>query len=937
MVRSRPGWVLAVIVIFVEAVVAGAGEGQKVIWLEAEGFDNTGGWSNDSQHVDVMGSPYLLATGVGKPVKDAVTKANVPTDGTYRLWVRCRDWLPEHHPGVFQVLVGKKASGVTFGKADDDAWQWVDGGTFELKKGAVEVRLHDLGGWWGRCCAVVLAAGDSKPADDLKALAAQRLKYGGLSGEVKAMVGYDVVVVGGGPAGCGAAVAAARNGCKVAFIQDRPVLGGNASSEIEIPPMGYIGNPPDRVNVTGLAEEFFGQQGWSRFADLKKIERIVRAEKNISLFLNTRATGVEMAGGDRIAAVLALDVRTGGRMSFAAPLFVDCTGHGWIGYYAGAEYRQGQEARAEFGESLAPVQAGKRTMGNSLYKAIIKDHRASPAGGGQIAPAPGAVVKYSDKARVTVTGDWAHSTFHGGDYLHDGDAGKGEKSVAFALDVRAAGRYTVYLGYVAWSNRAASVPVTVEHADGKTAVTVDQRRSEHGWRALGTFRLAPHGPARVTISTAGTKGTVLADRVRVLAEGAKRTAASAPARPPAPPADGVRFDCPAWAYQWKKASDFEIGGHRRIREIRRPGNYDVPSRGKGRSPGNNINGAIVHSWWIEYGGMVNTIDDAEKIRDELFRITLGMWNYAKNYNPRTVAKNKHRELVWINYVPGVRESRRIVGDYIMSQRDYDLRTIHPDTVAFTDWGIDVHHPEGFWVKGNDCIHVYGGRRTSIPYRTLYSKDIVNLFMAGRCHSATHMALGGTRVMRPMCATGQAAGTAAALATRHDTSPRGVYRKHIAELQQTLLRDGCYLMGVKNADPADLARTARVTASSSAPGMPPAKVIDGWNRVVGKDRSAWSPDPKAPGPHWLQLQLPKADTVDTMHVTSEQRSADFRVQAWVDGGWKTVAQAPAEKARRVVLHFAPVGTDRVRIIADRDPRGFVLCEVRLYHERAPAAK
>ena len=138
----------------------------------------------------------------------------------------------------------------------------------------------------------------------------------------------------------------------------------------------------------------------------------------------------------------------------------------------------GQEARAEFGESLAPVKAGKRTMGNSLYKAIIKDHRGSPAGGGEISPAPGTVVKYSDKAKVTVKGDWTHSTFRGGDYLHDNHAGKGTKSVAFTLGVDKAGRYEVFLGYIALDNRAANVPVTVEHSDGKTAVTVDQRRSD---------------------------------------------------------------------------------------------------------------------------------------------------------------------------------------------------------------------------------------------------------------------------------------------------------------------------------------------------------------------------------------------------------------------------------------------------------------------------
>ena len=145
-----------------------ATDNQPVIWLEAEQFAQTGTWSIDAQFVDTMGSVQLLATGCGKPVEDAVTQAAVPVSGAYRLWVRCRDWLPEHSPGLFQVAVNGKASATTFGKADGDQWQWVDGGTFELQVGAAEVRLRDLTGWWGRCDAVVLAQGDFKPSNDLR-------------------------------------------------------------------------------------------------------------------------------------------------------------------------------------------------------------------------------------------------------------------------------------------------------------------------------------------------------------------------------------------------------------------------------------------------------------------------------------------------------------------------------------------------------------------------------------------------------------------------------------------------------------------------------------------------------------------------------------------------------------------------------------------------
>ncbi|RKY06581.1 MAG: hypothetical protein DRP66_08515 [Planctomycetota bacterium] len=272
-----------------------------------------------------------------------------------------------------------------------------------------------------------------------------------------------------------------------------------------------------------------------------------------------------------------------------------------------------------------------------------------------------------------------------------------------------------------------------------------------------------------------------------------------------------------------------------------------------------------------------------------------------------------------------------MGDYIMTQSDYDNGIVHKDTIGFTDWGPDIHHPEGYWVKGNDCIHVYKGKRTSIPYRTLYSKNISNLFMAGRCHSVTHIALGGTRVMRPMMQTGQAAGTAADLARKHGTDPRGVYRQHTKELQQELLKDGCYLPGVKNNDTNDLALTAKVSASSYVKDAGPGKVINGWNRVIGKDRNAWSPDLKTPGPHWLQMTLPKTTPIDTIHATFEEQCADFAVEAFVKNSWKQIAAVRGRKDRRVVIRFEPVNTDRIRLTATGANSRFVLCEVRLYRE------
>jgi len=306
MYTKKTGFILCLMIVSASVVLAG----NHVVWQEAESMENTGKWSNDPQHIDIMGSPYLLATGVGKLVDDSVTELTIPEDGIYTLWVRCRDWFPSHSPGQFQVLINDKASPVAFGKADNDAWQWIKGGSFELEKGTAELRLRDNTGWWGRCDAVVLATGGFEPSSDREELAVQRLKYAGVSQGIEDMGTYDFIVVGGGPAGMGASIAAARNRIKVALIQDRPVLGGNSSSEIEVPPMGF---PP---------------QGWDNYADSKKMEEIVRAEDNISLFLNTRAIDVEMKGKTRIRSVIAINVHTGQRMRFSAPLFADTTGHG---------------------------------------------------------------------------------------------------------------------------------------------------------------------------------------------------------------------------------------------------------------------------------------------------------------------------------------------------------------------------------------------------------------------------------------------------------------------------------------------------------------------------------------------------------------------------------------------------------------------------------
>jgi hypothetical protein len=160
----------------------------------------------------------------------------------------------------------------------------------------------------------------------------------------------------------------------------------------------------------------------------------------------------------------------------------------------------------------------------------------------------------------------------------------------------------------------------------------------------------------------------------------------------------------------------------------------------------------------------------------------------------------------------------------------------------------------------------------------------------------------------------------------------VYRHHIAELQQKLLKDGCYLIGVGNADFDDLALNATATASSQMAETGAEKINNGWNRVIGGDRNAWAPDPNASGPAWVRLQFAQVSEFETLHVTFEQQCVACQVQVFADDVWRTVATIEDAPTRRMVLRFAPVKADRLRLLFEKTPVNVAVCEVRVYHER-----
>ena len=235
-----------------------------------------------------------------------------------------------------------------------------------------------------------------------------------------------------------------------------------------------------------------------------------------------------------------------------------------------------------------------------------------------------------------------------------------------------------------------------------------------------------------------------------------------------------------------------------------PTEDDLPHRDH-RLPKSNF-------WWIELGGEQDSIHDTEEVRDELLRAAFGIWDHIKNQGDHGA---DNWALEWLGFLPGKRESRRYVGDHILTQNEVRAEGRFDDLVAYGGWPMDDHHPGGLRWKGEPTIFHPAPSPFGIPYRCLYSRNVTNLFCAGRNISTSHAALSSTRVMATCALLGQAVGTAAALATQHELTPRGVYQERIDELKQTLMDDDCYLPWNVRAVP-ELSRQAQLSASEGDP-------------------------------------------------------------------------------------------------------------------------
>ena len=350
-------------------------EGQ--LWLEAESFDTLGGWFVYQQSMDQMGSAYVMAHGMGVPVADAETACNIPKGGEWTVWARTRDWTAPWRRGTpggtFRVAVNGYVLPETLG-TNGAAWGWQKAGTVALDEGEIVVALRDLTGFNGRCDALYLTLdANAQPPNSEEELAAFR-KAVAKPGYVDDPVVYDLAVAGGGMSGICTAISAIRTGSTVVLIQDRPVLGGNNSSEIRVPlggrihvfPYSKLGNVVQEIApITGRPGVFPAEY----YEDQRK-ENIFRTchPKKYRLVMNTRVIGVEKDKDDpmKITAYIARNVHTGAETRFRAKLFADCTGDAVIARMMGAEVMYGRESRDTYNESLAPVEGDNQVMGMSV-------------------------------------------------------------------------------------------------------------------------------------------------------------------------------------------------------------------------------------------------------------------------------------------------------------------------------------------------------------------------------------------------------------------------------------------------------------------------------------------------------------------------------------------------------------------------------------------
>lgn len=337
-------------------------------------------------------------------------------------------------------------------------------------------------------------------------------------------------------------------------------------------------------------------------------------------------------------------------------------------------------------------------------------------------------------------------------------------------------------------------------------------------------------------------------------------------------------------------------------------------------------------WWLEIGGMEDTIEDADSLRDRLIALAYGVWAHIKNHPD---GRGHAWELEWIGALPGKRENVRYEGDHILTQEEIESQGQFPDLVAHGGWTMDDHPPEGIYHEGKDTTHHAAPSPYGIPYRCLYSHAVKNLWFAGRNISATHMAISSTRVMATCATMGQAAGTAAAIAVAESCDNRAIYEKHLDRLQRHLMDQDQWLPGrLRPVAPLSRPDVARYSASTGDPEV----LRDGHDRPVGRDTHRW--DAKAGD--WITVEWEKTVKISRLRITGDSQlhrnkrmpssypkkgrhqqmpptlPRDIVLQTLQKGGsWKTVAAISDNEKRCLIWHLPKaVSTHSLRLVIER---------------------
>ncbi len=357
-------------------------------------------------------------------------------------------------------------------------------------------------------------------------------------------------------------------------------------------------------------------------------------------------------------------------------------------------------------------------------------------------------------------------------------------------------------------------------------------------------------------------------------------------------------------------------------------------------------------WWVEIPGVEeDIIDEYEEIRDQLVRAIYGVWDHIKNGGNHGA---ENFELVWVGMLPGVRESRRMVGDYMLTEADIMTNRRFEDVVAYGGWHVDNHIAGGLFAFDKPASEVFEFEGSyDIPYRAYCAKGFSNLYVGGRCMSASKLAMASSRVMGTCAIGGQALGTAAALCVQHGCGIRDV---NVGELQQLLLRDDCYLPGITNRDAADIARTATVTASHEAEGFPAAEVLSGVSRRTEDGQpNQWRSGGLDTAGEWLELALAKTACIRTVQLTfdsdfdtekkitlssrrqKQQKDGipaelvkDFTVELWKNGAQVAQQSVQGNYQRLCRVSFDGVLCDTIRVVVQATNG---LAEARIFEVRA----